>query len=265
MTRSDVEVAIAAASAGAEVVRARYGQPVAHYAKEGFDFATEADLEAERAILQVIRAARPGDAFVGEEAGLLGDASADRTWLVDPLCGTLNFAAGTPLVAVNVALREAGRTVAAAVVDPIAGELFWTDGREAHLGDQPLSPSATSRLVDLDLDGHAAWAGRVVATPGFARHFGHRATSTSLALAWVAAGRRAAYVWPGDLRGNVHFAAGLALCIASGCVVTGLRGEPVDSGPVGLVAAADGETHDLLLEIVATAGGSYQDEVGRSQ
>ncbi|MEJ7834261.1 MAG: inositol monophosphatase family protein [Nocardioides sp.] len=255
MTGSDVEVAIAAASAGAEVIRARYGQPVARYAKEGLDFATEADLEAERAILDVIRAARPGDAFMGEEAGLLGDPTADRTWLVDPLCGTLNFAAGTPLVAVNVALREVGRTVAAAVVDPIAVELFWTDGARARLGDQPLSPSAVSRLVDLDLHGYAAWVGRVVASPAFARHFGHRATSTSLALTWVATGRRAAYIWPGDLRNNVHFAAGLALCVASGCVVTGLQGEPVDSGPVGLVAAADRETHDLLLAIVASVGG----------
>jgi hypothetical protein len=45
-------------------------------------------------------------------------------------------------------------------------------------------------------------------------------------LAWVAAGRRAAYVTEGDLRDSVHFAAGIALCQAAGCIVAGLHGPP---------------------------------------
>ena len=110
---NDAEVAIAAAQAGADVIRARYGSPGDRTAKVGIDFVTETDLEAEQAILDVVRAARPDDAFLGEEAGLLGDAAAERTWLVDPLCGTLNFAARTPLVAVNVALRVGSEIVAA--------------------------------------------------------------------------------------------------------------------------------------------------------
>lgn len=75
--------------------------------------------------------------------------------------------------------------------------------------------------------------------------------SSTLAVAWVAAGRRAAYVTDGHLDGNVHFAAGIALCAAAGCVVTDLAGEPVHSGP-GLIAAADPTTHGCLTEIVAT-------------
>lgn len=48
----------------------------------------------------------------------------------------------------------------------------------------------------------------------------------------------------------MHFAAGIALCRAAGCVVTGVDGEPV--GPVGrgLVAAADAGTHALLLSLI---------------
>ncbi len=130
---NDAEVAIAAAQAGADVIRARYGSPGDRTAKVGIDFVTETDLEAEQAILDVVRAARPDDAFLGEEAGLLGDAAAERTWLVDPLCGTLNFAARTPLVAVNVALRVGSEIVAAAVAEPFADEVSWTDGTAAHL------------------------------------------------------------------------------------------------------------------------------------
>jgi myo-inositol-1(or 4)-monophosphatase len=76
--------------------------------------------------------------------------------------------------------------------------------------------------------------------------------STTLAVAWVAAGRRAAYVTDGHLRDSVHFAAGIALCQAAGCVVTGIDGGPVHTGPGGLVAAADEPTHTALLALVAS-------------
>jgi fructose-1,6-bisphosphatase/inositol monophosphatase family enzyme len=59
MTATDAEVAIAAAEAGAEVIRTRYGRPGERTAKIGIDFVTQTDLEAEQAILDVVRAALP--------------------------------------------------------------------------------------------------------------------------------------------------------------------------------------------------------------
>jgi myo-inositol-1(or 4)-monophosphatase len=250
----EVEVAIAAAEAGAAVIRATYGAPVTHYAKSATDFATETDLEAERAVKATVREAFPDDAFLGEEGGLDGPPDATRTWLVDPLCGTLNFAATTPLVGVNVAMREGTEVTAAAVVDPFAGETYWSDGVRTRLltehGEQEPTPSAVTRLVDLDFDGNPAWATAVAGAPGFTPRFGIRGVSTSLATTWVADGRRAAYLQHGDVRDSVHFAAPLAVCRAAGCVVTDLRGEPVESGPNGLLVAADGPTHKALLEVL---------------
>ena len=250
--RPEVGVAIAAAEAAAAIIRSTYGATVARYAKSDVDFATEADLEAERAIKDTVRAAFPDDAFLGEEGGLDGPPDAARTWLVDPLCGTLNFAATTPLVGVNVALREGDVVTAAAVAEPFAGETAWSDGTTAHLrtpdGDRPLRPSSVTRLVDIDFDGHPAWAAGVAQVA--ATRFGIRVVSTSLATAWVASGRRAAYVQQGDIRDSVHFAAPVAICRAAGCVVTGLRGEPVDAGPFGLLVAADATTHDALVAIL---------------
>lgn len=152
----DLEVALAATAAGAAVVRAAYGRPVHRTAKVGTDFATGTDLAAERAILEVIAAHRPADAVDAEESGQGGGASG-RRWLVDPLCGTLNFAAATPFFAVNVALQDASGTVVGVSADPIAGETFWASGTTAGLrredGDDPLRPSADSRLVDVNCDG----------------------------------------------------------------------------------------------------------------
>lgn len=254
---SDVELAIAAAEAGAAVVRAKYGTSIGRHDKSATDFATDADLEAEQAILDLIRSVRPGDAFVGEEYGASGDADAPRRWLVDPLCGTLNFAAQTPLFSVNVALQSGGETIAAAVADPVSGETFWTGGGAVGIrregADLPMVASADSQLVDVNVDPITDGdflGSRLLTDPTFRAAFGQRVLSTTLAVAWVAAGRRAAYVTDGNLRDSVHFTAGLALCQAAGCIVTDLRGHPLHTG-LGVIAAADAKTHATLLEITA--------------
>jgi myo-inositol-1(or 4)-monophosphatase len=251
----DVELAVAAAEAGAEVVRNRFGTPLTRIAKSGGDFATDVDVEAERTIIELLLTNRPADRVVGEESGRVGDPSADRRWLVDPFCGTLNFAAGTGPVAVNVALCDGDMVTAAAVADPFAAVIDWTDGTVARRRndgqDHPLEPSATSRLVDLNvdagLDHPRPTTVALLADDDFAARFRPRVVSTSLALAWVASGQRAAYVTDGHLDGSVHFTAGIALCIAAGCVVTNLEGGPIHARVGGLIAAADTATHEALL------------------
>ncbi|WP_405651101.1 inositol monophosphatase family protein [Streptomyces sp. RK9] len=253
---ADVDVATAGASAGADVVRTLYGRRLSRIDKGEGDFATAADVQAEQAILDVIRAARPDDAVLGEESGRHGADDTARRWLVDPLCGTLNYAVGNMLVAVNVALRDG----AAAVADPFSAEVFRTDGTSAWVRqdgvDTPLAPTPATRLVDVNLDppfpsAPGFRAVDLLAHPDFGGRFRPRVVSTTLALAWVAAGRRAAYVTDGgDLSGSVHFAAGIALCRAAGCVVTGVDGGPVGRGGRGLVAAADAETHGLLMSMI---------------
>jgi myo-inositol-1(or 4)-monophosphatase len=252
----DAGVATAAVRAGADVVRSLYGRRLTRIDKGAGDFATAADVEAEKSIIGVIRAARPEDAVLGEEGGPQGGAEAVRQWLVDPLCGTLNYAAGTTLVAVNVALRGG----AAAVADPFSGEVFFTDGETAWVRndgvDVELTPTPATRLVDVNLDppfdGAPEFrAVHLLAHPEFVERFRPRVVSTTLALAWVAVGRRAAYVTDGgDLSGSVHFAAGIALCRAAGCLVTGIDGGPIGPSGRGLVVAADGETHRSLMSMI---------------
>ncbi|MFB9469555.1 inositol monophosphatase family protein [Nonomuraea salmonea] len=256
---TDADVARTAALAGAAIAHDLFGATHTHFDKGAGDFATEADVAAERAIIDTIRTARPDDAITGEESGHTGPATSDRTWLVDPLCGTLNYAAGTRLVAVNVALRTGTDIAVAAVADPFTDEVFWTDGTTATVSrndtKEPLKPSAHPPLVDLNLDppfpnAPAFRATTLLTDPGFTERFRPRVTSTTLTLAWVATGRRAAYVTDGHVHDSVHFAAGIALCRAAGCVVTGLDGNPPERGTGGLIAAADQDTHKALLDLV---------------
>ncbi|MBE1573273.1 inositol monophosphatase family protein [Amycolatopsis roodepoortensis] len=256
---SDVEVAIRAVNAACEVIRRAYGGAVERFGKCGGDFATGVDLAAERVIRRSLREACPRDVILGEEYGA-DEGDGARTWLVDPLCGTVNYAAHTPLVAVNIALRIGNDVTVAVSADPLSGEVFWAGDGWAALRrdsrDEPLTPAAGDGLVDVNLDppfpnAASFRAARMLTDDAFAGRFRPRVLSTTLALAWVAAGRRAAYVTDGHLRDSVHYTSGIALCQAAGCVVTNLAGQAVHTGIQGLVAAADPATHRDLVDVVS--------------
>lgn len=256
---NDCDVAIAVADAGAVVVRRCFGTLLQRRDKGAGDFATDADIEAEDAMLALLRRERPQDAILAEESGRSGVSSALRTWLIDPLCGTLNYAVRMRVAAVNVALRMGGRFIAAAVADPFNHEIVWTDGTAAFLRaegrDTPLAPHGSSKLVDLNFDppfpnAPAFKAVTLAADAEFGARFRPRVVSSSIALTWVATGQRAAYITDGDSCDSVHRAAGLAICEAAGCTLTDLRGHVLGSGATGLVAAADPETHAAILSLV---------------
>jgi 3'(2'), 5'-bisphosphate nucleotidase len=89
---------------------------------------TEADRIAEALIVEGLRAAAPHVPVVAEEEIEAGTAPSDpgaRFWLVDPLDGTREFAAGRDNFAVCIGLVEDGRAVLGAVALPATGEVFW--------------------------------------------------------------------------------------------------------------------------------------------
>jgi fructose-1,6-bisphosphatase/inositol monophosphatase family enzyme len=93
--------------------------------KAAGDLVTIADIEAEQALTPRLRDLLPGSTVVGEEAaakdpGILSRLDDDgMVWLIDPVDGTANFAAGIPLFAVMVALVKNGEVVGAWIHDPV--------------------------------------------------------------------------------------------------------------------------------------------------
>jgi myo-inositol-1(or 4)-monophosphatase len=263
---NDLDVALAAVAAGSAIVRERFGRATRRIEKGSFEFATDADVDAERAIVNVLRQARPRDAVLGEEGGRTEGDDSGRLWLIDPLCGTSNYAANVPLVAVNVTLTVSGVGSVAVAADPFHDEVFWTDGDRCGMRaagqELLLLPSAISQLVDLNLDephpsAPAFTTLALMSDPPFRAAFAPRVTSTTLALTWVAAGRRAAYITDGYLSDNMHFAPGVAICRAAGGVVSDLEGGPLppEGSGNGLIAAADAATHAAMLGMVRRLAG----------
>ncbi|MCP2335812.1 inositol monophosphatase family protein [Actinomadura rupiterrae] len=87
------------------------------------DVVTEMDRASERLITERILAARPRDAFLGEEGGSTGGDSGVR-WVVDPIDGTVNYLYDLPDWAVSIAAEQDGETVAGVVLIPRRGETF---------------------------------------------------------------------------------------------------------------------------------------------
>lgn len=88
--------------------------------KKPLDLVTAADRDVERLIRERIRQAFPEDAFFGEES-TRELSSTGRTWVIDPIDGTLNFVRGIDDWAVSIGVLEQGRPIAGVVALPARG------------------------------------------------------------------------------------------------------------------------------------------------
>ena len=128
--RPETHVAIDAVQRALELARRGVGAAVTS-AKGGRHLVTATDVAVEDAVRGIVSDA-VGSLVVGEERG--GEAPADGStyWLLDPICGTRNFASGMPLYCVNLALVEGDQLTVAVVGDPSTDEIHVAErGRGA--------------------------------------------------------------------------------------------------------------------------------------
>lgn len=99
---------------------------------------TEADLAADHLIRTLLQAAFPDHNLLTEESGFTDRGSA-FTWVVDPLDGTSNFAAGLPWFGVMISALEHGSPVAAVMVLPAENLIYTAErGQGAHCNGRPV-------------------------------------------------------------------------------------------------------------------------------
>jgi myo-inositol-1(or 4)-monophosphatase len=120
------DVAVRAARVGGQVALARLGQPDYVTWKSHRDVVSGASVEVQDAILEVLRRETPDFGILAEE-GPDDEAlplDAEHLWIVDPICGSLNYVQGIPFFGVSIALRTAGAIRVGAVYDPCRDEMF---------------------------------------------------------------------------------------------------------------------------------------------
>ena len=107
------------------------------------DLVTDADLAAEKKILSIIREGFSGDRILAEESSEQQVLPEERTWLVDPIDGTTNFAHGFPVFCVSIALWEKQEARMGLVLEVNKDECFHAiKGEGAYLNDDAIQVSA---------------------------------------------------------------------------------------------------------------------------
>lgn len=123
---AELQAALDAARAAAEVIRGLYQRNLAVITKADRSPVTEADVRAEEAIREVLAQRFPGYGFYGEETGQHG-MGAESIWLVDPIDGTKSFVRDCPFFSTQIALMRGGRMVLGVSCAPAYGELAWAE------------------------------------------------------------------------------------------------------------------------------------------
>lgn len=249
-------VAEEAARAGGRVVTRYFHEGIEMRSKDVANLVSDADIEAERAIVAVIRGAFPDHEILGEESHA-GDVNAEHLWIIDPLDGTNNFAHKIPHHAVSVAYYRGGRAECGIVFNPARdewhvaarGQGAYQNGRRARVAEhEGLDQSLVGvgfyynrgAMMEATLD--------AIGDLKRARIHGIRRFGTaSLDLCMVGLGMFGAYfeleLSPWD------FAAGRLFVEEAGGRVTTCRGESLPLGKTDILAT-NGRLHDTVLGVL---------------
>lgn len=198
---------------------------------------TEADLEIEALLRAEIRARFPDDALLGEEHGEEPGPSGWR-WVIDPIDGTISFAAGVPLFGTLIGLERGDAVVAGICAMPALGERVWAVRGEGAWWDRTDGSGARHR-APARVAPHARLADALVVTSGLEYFDRARRTDALVAVA-RAAGRIRGW---SDCYGGMLVATGRAHAWFDPVM------HPWDSGPFPV--------------ILAEAGGVFTDWSGR--
>lgn len=252
MTQPTLNDLIELALAAGDILRDGYGQDHQVHYKGLIDLVTEVDHRSENMLLERIQAAYPQDTIVTEERGRFEGANG-RSWIIDPLDGTVNFAHGIPIFAVSIAYAVDRQVTLGVVYDPLRDECFSAErGKGAWLNGQSISPSRESSLQKALLVTGFSYNPEIRDrnVPYFIHFVKHtqavrRLGSAALDLSYVACGRLDGY-WEMQLNAWDVAAAGL-IALEAGVTVTSMQGELDFMHPPYSVAAANPAVHALLM------------------
>lgn len=256
-TSAILPVAREAALQGGRVLLKYLDSGVEVSAKGPRNLVTEADLAAEKAIIDIIRRYFPHDSILAEESGVHG--AGERQWVIDPLDGTTNYSHRYPFFSVSVAYRVEGRIQLGIVYDPVAEELFSaTVGGGAELNGKSIRVSEQADLRNGFLATGFSYNFREMETnlELFTRvsrkvQAVRRDGSAALDLCYVACGRFDGY-WELSLS-PWDMAAGWLVVEEAGGTVSDLNGSPFQLEE-RTVLASNGRIHRDLVEILRPDG-----------
>ena len=174
-------------------------------------YLSEADVFVHEFVTSEIRSQFPGDQILseeGEQSEISFVKQGEHTWILDPICGSMNFVRGLPIFACSLCVLDDDGVLFAGIYDPNRNELFFADRSVATLNGEKISvsdtPSLSDALITLNCN-QSDWKGEGPDLQTLVNAFAppvtrriHIFESANLELAYVACGRLDAYLNPTD-------------------------------------------------------------------
>ena len=146
--KTALDVAVEAARLAGGIIRERFRSSKEINFKGRKDIVTDVDLAAEKAILELLQGEFPDFSVLAEESKPL-ETGSPFTWVVDPLDGTRNYAAGVPHFCTVVALSFGNKPVVGVTYDPMRDEMFTAEqGQGAYLNGDRLEISENKKVSE---------------------------------------------------------------------------------------------------------------------
>lgn len=143
--KEDLSIAKKAAWAAIETINEYKTQGINIHQKGSHDLVTDADVAAEKCILEIIKKEYPDDLVLAEESASYSTLTSHRTWIIDPIDGTTNFAHDFPIYCVSIALWVDQQPSVGVVIEVSRNEVFSAiAGEGAWLNGEPISVSSKS-------------------------------------------------------------------------------------------------------------------------
>jgi histidinol-phosphatase len=253
VSESDLAFALELADVAATIALPAFGGRLEVKLKADRTPVTEIDVAVERALREAVARAFPDDAVLGEEEGRLGSGRSGRTWIVDPIDGTKNFADGVPLWTTMIALVVADVERVAVVDTPALGTRHRASrGGGAWCEDRRLAVSETPALTDALVlhSGLEEWlrGGRL---DGLTRVAGEARRTRGLSDSWgqlLVAQGSADVLLEHEPCGIWDWAASRLIVEEAGGRVTTLDGKP--PGPGCDLLVSNGRLHDEVVALL---------------
>lgn len=140
---------ISALRTSGKTLLAYFNKPLEIKQKESqSSIVTEADLESEKVIINIIKEGFPSHNIISEEAGFINNNS-EYTWIIDPLDGTSNFVSGIPWFGVLITLFKQSTPVMGGAYLPVQDTLYFAEaGKGAFRDGEPLPLLENRKLKD---------------------------------------------------------------------------------------------------------------------
>ena len=115
--------------------------------KGPFDFVSNADIKAEKIIIEELNKSKRNYSIICEESGNKINDDKNNFWIIDPIDGTNNFLHGIPHFAITIALKSNNEIVSGITYDPIKDEIFYAEKNNgAYFNNQRIRVSKKNNL-----------------------------------------------------------------------------------------------------------------------